>query len=87
MLIINFDTILIKTTRKTLYIFSDLAFVTGFLIEVVKISSVRETITKYQRAAKELFKFAICGLINAINMGEIKTIFNKYHVITARMLQ
>lgn len=69
MLIINFDTVLIKTTRKTLHIFSDLTFVTGFLIEVVKISSVRETITKYQRTAKELLKFATCGLINAINMG------------------
>lgn len=46
--IINFDISFIKTTRKTLYTFSDLAFVTGFLIEVVK-TSVRETITKYQR--------------------------------------
>lgn len=48
-LTINFDTILIKTMRKTLYILSDLAFVTGFLTEVVKTSSVREAITKYQR--------------------------------------
>lgn len=48
MSIINFDISFIKTTRKTLYTFSDLAFVTGFLFEVVK-TSVRETITKYQR--------------------------------------
>lgn len=67
MLIINFDTILIKTTRKTLYLFSDLAFVTDFLIKVVKTYSVRETNKISERAAKELLK-AICGFINQNNL-------------------